>query len=119
MAVNPGEYGGSPPGIPISTFLCVPVGVQYDLVIFDTYGDGLCGSCFGGNVTGNVQIFDCEGTELYNLQEEHPDGNFGYDTLSPQFEPTQCDSTTVVEGCLDPNYLEYNPDLTYLHQMIV
>jgi len=109
-AVNPGEYGGSPPGIPISTFLCVPVGVQYDLVIFDTYGDGLCGSCFGGNITGNVQIFDCEGTELYNLQEEHPDGNFGYDTLSPQFEPTQCDSTSVVEGCLDPNYLEYNPD---------
>ena len=97
-AVNPGEYGGSPPGIPISTFLCVPLDVQYDLVVFDTYGDGLCASCATNNPNlenGNVQIFDCEGTELYNLLEEHPDGDFGYDTVSPQFLPTECSEVTV------------------------
>ncbi len=111
----PGEYGGSPPGIPISTFLCVPLDVQYDLVVFDTYGDGLCASCATNNPNlenGNVQIFDCEGTELYNLQEEHPDGNFGYNTVSPQFSPTECNTTSVVEGCTDSDYVEYNPEAT-------
>ena len=111
-AVNPGEYGGSPPGIPISTFLCVPTDVPYDLVTFDTYGDGLCGSCFGGTVIGNVQILDCEGIELYNLQDEWPDGNFGYDTVSEQFVPTQCGGTVAIEGCTDFNYVEFNPEAT-------
>ena len=110
--VNPGEYGGSPPGIPISTFLCVPIGVPYDLVTFDTYGDGLCGSCFGGTVTGNIQILDCEGTELYNLQDEFPDGNFGYDTVSEQFTPIECGVAAIVEGCTDSDYVEYNPEAT-------
>ena len=111
-AVNPGEYGGSPPGIPISTVLCVPSGVMYDLVIFDTYGDGLCGSCFGGTVIGNVQIFDCQGEELYNLQNEFADGNFGYDTVSDQFTPSECSGVAGVEGCTDFNYVEYNPEAT-------
>jgi hypothetical protein len=109
-AVNPGEYGGSPPGIPISTVLCVPSGVMYDLVIFDTYGDGLCGSCFGGTVIGNVQIFDCQGEELYNLQNEFADGNFGYDTVSDQFIPSECSGVAGVEGCTDFNYVEYNSE---------
>ena len=105
-----GEYSNSPPGIPISTFLCVPTGVEYDLVIFDTYGDGLCGTCFGGSVTGNVQIFDCEGTELYNLQDEFPNGNFGYEVASNQFTPAECSGVIAVEGCTDFNYVEYNPE---------
>lgn len=111
-AVDPGEYGGSPPGIPISTVLCVPSGVMYDLVVFDTYGDGLCGSCFGGTVTGNVQIFDCQGEELYNLQNEFADGNFGYDTVSDQFIPSECSGVAGIEGCTDFNYVEYNPEAT-------
>ncbi len=105
-----GEYASSPPGIPISTFLCVPIGVEYDLVVFDTYGDGLCGTCFGGSVTGNVQILDCEGQELYNLQDEFPDGNFGYDVTSNQFTPAECSGAISVEGCTDFNYIEYNPE---------
>ena len=40
-------------------------------------------------VIGNVQILDCQGEELYNLQDEFPDGNFGYDTVSDQFTPMQ------------------------------
>jgi hypothetical protein len=111
-AVDPGEYGGSPPGIPISTVLCVPSGVMYDLVVFDTYGDGLCGSCFGGTVIGNVQIFDCQGEELYNLQNEFADGNFGYDTVSDQFIPSECSGVAEIEGCTDFNYVEYNPEAT-------
>ncbi len=109
-SVNPGEYGDSPPGIPISTILCVPSGIMYDLVIFDTYGDGLCGSCFGGTVIGNVQIFDCQGEELYNLQNEFTDGNFGYDTVSDQFTPSECSGVIEIEGCTDFNYTEYNPE---------
>ena len=105
-----GEYASSPPGIPISTFLCVPIGVEYDLVVFDTYGDGLCGTCFGGSVIGNVQILNCEGQELYNLQDEFPDGNFGYDVVSNQFIPAECSGVIAVEGCTDFDYVEYNPE---------
>ena len=111
-AVNPGEYSGSPPGIPISTVLCIPSGVTYDLVIFDTYGDGLCGSCFGGTIIGNVQIFDCQGEELYNLQNEFDNGNFGYDTVSDQFIPAECGEIVGIEGCTNFDYVEYNPEAT-------
>ena len=107
-----GTYADSPPGIPISTFVCAPLDVEYDLVILDTYGDGLCGTCFGGSVTGNVQIFDCEGEELYNLQNDYPNGDFGYDALSPMFIPTECNTTDIVEGCTDSDYIEYNPEAT-------
>ena len=54
-----GTYSGAQPGVPISTFACVDTGQLYDIVVEDSYGDGLCGTCFGGTVDGNVQIIDC------------------------------------------------------------
>tara|TARA_R110001592_G_scaffold169770_1_gene406463 strand:+ start:7060 stop:9882 length:2823 start_codon:yes stop_codon:yes gene_type:complete len=108
-----GTYSGAAPGIPISTAVCLPVGVDYDVIISDSYGDGLCASCATNNPnleSGNVQIFNCNGDTLYNLQDEFPDGNFGYETLSTAFTPTVCVDITDVVGCTDPNFIEYNPD---------
>ena len=108
-----GTYSGAAPGIPISTVVCLPIGVDYDVVIADSYGDGLCASCATNNPnleSGNVQIFNCNGDTLYNLQDEFPDGNFGYETSSTAFTPTVCGDITDVVGCTDPNYVEYNPE---------
>jgi hypothetical protein len=108
-----GTYSGAAPGIPISTAVCLPVGFDYDVVIADSYGDGLCASCATNNPnleSGNVQIFNCNGDTLYNLQDEFPDGNFGYETLSTTFTPTVCGDITDIVGCTDPDYIEYNPE---------
>ncbi len=108
-----GTYSGAAPGIPISTVICLPIGADYDVVIADSYGDGLCASCATNNPnlqSGNVQIFNCNGDTLYNLQDEFPDGDFGYETLSTMFTPTVCGDITDIVGCTDPNFIEYNPD---------
>ena len=108
-----GTYSGAAPGIPISTAICLPMGVDYGVVIADSYGDGLCASCATNNPnlqSGNVQIFNCNGDTLYNLQDEFPDGDFGYETLSTMFTPTVCGDITDVIGCTDPDFIEYNPD---------
>jgi len=108
-----GTYAGSPPGVPISTEVCVTTGGEYDLVIEDTYGDGLCGTCFGGNVNGDVKILDCDGDVLWNLIDEFEDGNFGYVITSATVSPsTSCGLISVIAGCTDPAYVEYNPEAT-------
>ena len=94
-----GEYSNSPPFIPVSTFLCIPTGIEYDLIVFDTWGDGILGD-------GGIQIFDCEGTEIWASEP------FEYQIDSPIFTPTECDTTNTVEGCTDSNYTEYNPEAT-------
>ncbi len=105
-----GTYNGAQPGVPISTFACVDTGSLYDIIIEDSYGDGLCGTCFGGTVDGNVQVLDCDGNELFNLQDTVPDGNFNYLFTSPQFEPIECVSTQPIAGCMNPFSTTFNPD---------
>ena len=103
-----GTYSGAQPGLPISTFVCVDTNQLYDLVVEDSYGDGLCGTCFGGTTDGNVVVLDCDENILYNLQDDFPDGNFNYLTTSPQFEPAVCEADTPIPGCTNPFYLEYD-----------
>ena len=110
-----GTYAGAAPGIPLTTTVCVPVDQPYDIVIEDSYGDGLCGPCATNNpnlVNGNIVVLDCSGEELYNLQDEFPDGDYGYLGGSDQFFPSTCEIDIAVEGCTDFNYIEYNPEAT-------
>ncbi len=102
-----GTYTGSSPGIPVTTGVCVPITQPYDIVIEDSYGDGVIGV---NGQPGNIQILDCEGEVLYNLQDDYPDGNFGYIAGSAQFTPTVCEDIVDLVGCTDPNYVEYNPE---------
>jgi len=102
-----GTYAGSSPGIPVTTGICVPIAQPYDIVIEDSYGDGIVGV---NGQPGNIQILDCEGEVLYNLQDDYPDGNFGYTAGSSPFTPTVCEGIADLVGCTDPSYVEYNPE---------
>ena len=103
-----GTYSGAQPGLPVSTFVCVDTNQLYDLVIEDSYGDGLCGTCFGGTTDGTVVVLDCDENILYNLQDDYPDGNFNYLATSPQFEPAVCDTYVPVGGCTNPLSTTFN-----------
>ena len=107
-----GTYTGAAAGIPISNTYCVPEGAGYDIMIEDIYGDGLAGATTGGNVNGNFVVLGCEGDTLYNLQDEFPEGNFGYQTLSTYFTPIACNGITALTGCTDSNFVEYNFEAT-------
>ena len=98
-----GSYAGSPPGVPITTFVCVSESSTLDLVLEDSYGDGLSGG-------GNLQIFGCDRSTLYDLLTEHPDANFGYLTTSPQFTPIVCEEEENIVGCMNPFSVNYNPN---------
>ena len=105
-----GSYAGVTPGVPISTYICVDELLSYDIIIGDSYGDGMGGSTSGGTMDGNLQIFDCSGNELFNLNDTVPNSNFGTTFTSPQFlVPTGCAYVSPPLGCMDPMYVEYDP----------
>ena len=108
-----GTYSGAQPGLPISTFVCVDTTQMYDLVVEDSYGDGLCGTCFGGTTDGTVIILDCDENIIYNLQDDFPDGNFNFLTTSPQFQPTVCNTYIPIGGCTNPLSTTFNVDADF------
>ena len=97
--------------MPIPFYACVDTGELYDIIIEDTYGDGVCGTCFGGTVDGNLEVFGCDGSLIFSLQDTVPDGNFNYLFTTPQFEAPICNGGPVLDsGCTNPNYLEFDPN---------
>ena len=105
-----GTYSGATAGVPISTYICVDELQDYYLEINDSYGDGLGGSTSGGTIDGNLQVFDCTNDILYNLSSEFTNSNFGTQTITPTFFiPAGCVTTSPVEGCTNPLFLEFNP----------
>ena len=109
-----GTYSGQPQGVPISHFICVDTNVLVDIVINDSYGDGLNGTLYGGQVDGDVKVYDCNGNVLWALSDTIPSGNFGYQFTSPQFSTgSACSSgSSNIAGCMDPFSLNYNPNAT-------
>jgi hypothetical protein len=109
-----GTYSGATPGIPISYYIPVDTNILVDIVINDTYGDGLNGSLYGGTVDGNLEVFDCSGNKLFSLADSVASSNFGYQYTSPQFNTgSVCLSGPApIPGCTDPFSLNYNPNAT-------
>ena len=109
-----GTYTGASPGRTISHYFCVDTNVLVDVIIEDQYGDGLNGTLFGGQVDGNLEVFNCKGDTLFSLSDTIPNGNFGYLFTSPQFKTgTICkDSSTTIYGCMNPFSTTYNPNAT-------
>jgi len=91
--------------------LCVPIGDTIKFYIYDSYGDGICGSCFGG-VDGNVLVTDECGDIIYSLLPGD-NLNFGNVDSSDTFVMKDC-SWEPTYGCPDPGYLEFNPTADYL-----
>ena len=85
---------------------CVDKNAGFELILNDTFGDGLAGSTSGGTLDGSVRIFDCNGALIWEL--ENPD--FGEVAYSGQLFGAECEVVEEILGCTDPNYQEYNPE---------
>ena len=95
-----GPYSTAPDYQPQFENVCLPTG-EITLTMYDSYGDGLAGSLWGGN-DGSYYLFQCGDTLVYG---DVP--NFGTDT-SHVFLSDTCTPPPPVPGCMDPNYVEYN-----------
>ncbi len=95
-------------GVPVDTKICLPFGAEFTFNLQDSYGDGLCGSCFGG-VDGSVVVTDECGDTIFSLLPSQGDNaNFGYITVSDPYTLEECPPINPLFGCKDPAYLEYN-----------
>jgi hypothetical protein len=96
-----GPYTSAPDYQPQFEPLCLPVG-QLTFTIYDSYGDGLAGSLWGGN-DGSYYLMQCGDTLVFG---DVP--NFGTDT-SHTFLSDTCTPPPPVPGCMDEDYVEYDP----------
>ena len=95
-------------GVPVSTDYCIPLNAEITFNLFDSYGDGMCGSCFNG-VDGEVIVFDECGDTIYSLIPSQGDNsNFGNEDTSDVYNISPCPSVNPDYGCKDQAYLEYN-----------
>ena len=98
----------SPPysitGVPVITEVCVPNGTVVEFTLMDGFGDGLCGSCYGG-VDGSALVQTLCGDTILSIQS--PNTNFGMDT-SVLYTVAPC-TPNVILGCTTPGFTEYNP----------
>jgi len=86
--------------------ICVPISDTVKFFIYDSFGDGICGSCFGG-VDGDVLVTDECGDVIYSLLPGD-NLNFGAVDSSDGFVMKDC-SWEPTYGCPDPSYLEFDP----------
>jgi len=96
-----GPYGQAPGYQPQFENICLPVG-EISLTIYDSYGDGLQGSLWQGQ-DGSYYLTQCGDTLIYGT-----DPAFGHDTTHV-FTSDTCVPPPPVPGCMDVNYIEYNP----------
>ena len=99
-----GPYPNAPDYQPQFIPVCLPTGIL-NFTIFDTYGDGLAGSQWGGN-DGSYYLIQCGDTLVYGTTP-----NFGTDSTHVFISDT-CTPPPPVPGCMDQNYLEFNPTAT-------
>ena len=109
-----GTYNQSnaPAGIPISIFICVDTNTLVDITLADSYGDGYNGTTSGGSVDGNLELFTCDGVELFDLVDSIGSADFGYAFQSAEFNSGDICTTTGpvdVYGCMNPFSTTYNP----------
>ena len=97
----------STPGVPVITEVCIPDGTVIEFTLFDSFGDGLCGSCYGGSDGAAVVQTLCGDTIMAILPGN---ANFGNDT-SVVYTVAPC-VPNVILGCTTPGFTEYNPQAT-------
>lgn len=122
-------------GVPVIEAVCLPVGTEFKVNVYDTFGDGMCGSCYGG-VDGNLSVTTLCGDTLYYIGDTAQFESVGSDILTvglcvppiPQgctdpwfteYDPHaviddgSCE-TDIIYGCTDPNAINYNPEANTL-----
>ena len=104
VLISGGPYPNVPDYQPQYIPTCLPTGVLR-FTIFDTYGDGLAGSQWGGN-DGSYYVMQCGDTLVFGTTP-----NFGTDSTHV-FVSDTCTPPPPVPGCMDNNYIEFNPAAT-------
>ena len=99
-----GPYTNAPDYEPQFIPVCVPLG-SLVFTIYDSYGDGLNGSLWQGN-DGSYFVMQCGDTLVYGTTP-----NFG-DSATYVITSDTCTPPPPIPGCMDDNYLEFNPSAT-------
>lgn len=102
--VSGGPYTDIVDYSPQNTQLCIPNG-DYEFIIYDSYGDGMAGSLWGGN-DGSYYIMRCNDTIV-----QSDSANFGF-IANHTFTVENCPLPPPIYGCMDDNYLEFLPIAT-------
>ena len=104
VVLNGGPYSNVPNYQPQVINNCLLEG-NFTFTIYDVYGDGLAGSLWGGQ-DGSYYVLQCGDTLV--------DGNvanFGNDSTHA-FTSDTCVPPPPIYGCMDIDYLEFDPSAT-------
>jgi hypothetical protein len=90
-------------GVAEMNAICLPVNSDFVINVYDSFGDGMCGSCYGG-VDGNLLVSTLCGDTLYYVGDETQYEAISSDviTIDPCLPP-------IPQGCTDPWFTEYDP----------
>ena len=91
-------YSSQPDYAVVVEQACLPLG-PLTFTIYDSYGDGLNGSIWGG-LDGSYYLIQCNDTLVFG-----DDPAFGNDTTHIFVS----DTCPPIYGCMDINYVEFNP----------
>ena len=100
-----GEYNFNDIGQTYTYNFCVDQMAGFELIVTDTYGDGMAGSTSGGSLDGMIVLYDCLGDTIWYM--DNP--GFGSTLYSGVQYGVPCLSVPAVYGCMDDDYQEYDP----------
>ena len=100
-----GTYNFNDIGQTYTYNFCVDQNAGFELIVTDTYGDGMAGTTSGGSIDGSIVIYDCLGDTIWYM--DNP--GFGNTLYSGVQFGVPCVSTPPVYGCTDSGYQEYDP----------
>ena len=101
----PGAYNFNDIGQTYTYTFCVDQTAGFELIVTDTYGDGMAGTTSGGSLDGMIVIYDCLGDTIWYM--DNP--GFGNILYSGQQFGVPCLSAPPVYGCTDDDYQEFDP----------
>ena len=101
----PGAYNFNDIGQTYTYTFCVDQAAGFELIVTDSYGDGMAGTTSGGTLDGMIVIYDCLGDTIWYM--DNP--GFGSTLYSGQQFGVPCLSAPPVYGCMDDDYQEYDP----------
>ena len=101
----PGAYNFNDIGQTYTYTFCIDQTAGFELIVTDTYGDGMAGTTSGGSLDGMIVIYDCLGDTIWWM--DNP--GFGSTLYSGQQFGVPCLSTPPVYGCTDDDYQEFDP----------
>ena len=107
-----GEYNYEQANQTIIYDICIPeTGVE--IILSDTYGDGVAGSLYNGGADGNIVVLgDAEPCGSLDTLWVLDSVNFGNAAYSGPIWLEQCD-VPAVEGCTNNTYVEFNPQANF------